>query len=141
MKGQKLFKTSSTLMIFGGAACFLIGCFALFGTFNVTNLKGAALTLMSILAILGGAAEFLGGSIGTKASTMPDPSKIKYSFMLGILTLLFSLIVIIYSLAKTGGLIDIAVIVHFFAGLIIAIMYLVGLTRFKNALDDLIKGK
>lgn len=141
MKGQKLFQASSTLMILGGGACFLIGFFALFGTFNVTDLSGAALKLMSILAILGGAAEFLGGSIGTKASTMPDVSKIKYSYMLGMLTVLFFLAVIVYSLAKTGGVIDTAVIVCFIAGFVVPILYLIGLNRFKKALQDLMNGK
>ncbi|MEG1404874.1 MAG: hypothetical protein RSC52_05140, partial [Oscillospiraceae bacterium] len=72
------------------------------------------------------------GGVGIKASSSPSVPKIKASLILGLLVFLLSLASTIYNLVSveiTGVAIISAII-----GLIIPVLYLVAIFKFKNAL-------
>ena len=85
MKGQKMLKVCSILMIIGGAFVALTGILAIAGlSILLSGLGGAAVAIMTIAVIvgcLGGALELAAGIVGVKAAGMPSVGKIKAAFV------------------------------------------------------------
>ncbi len=143
MKGQKLLKVCSILMIIGGGILLLFAILAVAGVGLVaaaTDL-GAGLTAVAILAIIlsfaGAAIELVAGIVGVKAANMPSAGKIKAALVLGILVLLISLYNSITTIVADGfG----AGIFGLIIGAVLPVLYIVGVIQFKNALIELLGG-
>ncbi|MEG1908324.1 MAG: hypothetical protein RR147_01890 [Oscillospiraceae bacterium] len=136
MKGQKMLKVCGILMVIFGALALLISILGVLGVGLLAAASeeslGMAATLMLIVGILGCALELVTGIVGIKASSSPSVPKIKASLILGLLVFLLSLASTIYNLVSveiTGVAIISAII-----GLIIPVLYLVAIFKFKNAL-------
>ncbi len=143
MKGQKMLKVCSILMIIGGAFVTLTGILMIAGlSILLSGLGGAAVAIMTIAVIvgcLGGALELAAGIVGVKAAGMPSVGKIKAALVLGILVIVMALFSNIYTLV-TADQITFSSFLSACLGLVIPVLYLVGLVQFKNALVALLSG-
>ncbi|MEG2072576.1 MAG: hypothetical protein RRY47_05270, partial [Oscillospiraceae bacterium] len=89
MKGQKMLKVCSILMVIFGALALLISILGVLGVGLLAAAAeegiGMAATLMLVVGILGCALEFVTGIIGIKAASSPSVPKIKASLIFGLL--------------------------------------------------------
>lgn len=143
MKGQKMLKVCSILMIIGGGlvllgAIFLSGLLGLLAAETGGTLQSLAIVAI-IISIAGPAIELVAGIIGVKAAGMPSVGKIKASLILGLLVVLLALFNNIYGFIING--VNVNGIVGLLLGLVVPVLYLVGLIQFKNALIELLSGE
>ena len=144
LKGQKMLKVCSILMIIGGALVLLISIFGLVGVIAAASAGldigmsiGAAYGAMAI-AIVSSAIELVAGIIGVQAAKMPSVGKIKASLIMGLLVALLSLVSSIMSIVSAGF--EVSDIVSLLLGLVVPVLYIVGVIQYKNALLELMGG-
>lgn len=143
MKGQQMLKVCSILMIIGGGivllgAIFVSGLLSIIASAANGELQALAI-LAIVIAILGPALELAAGIVGVKAAGMPSVGKIKAALVLGLLVVLLSLFNNIYSFIVDG--VDVSAVIGLLLGLVVPVLYLVGLIQFKNALVELLSGE
>lgn len=144
IKGQKMLKVCSILMIVFGSLALLVSLLGVLGL----SLLGGAVAGAEGAAALGGIAlilfvvacassilELAAGIVGVKAAKEPSINGIKASAILGIIILAISVISVIYTfINSTFDLTDLI-------GLIIPTLYVVGVIQYKNGLLALLSGE
>ena len=147
LKGQKMLKVCSILMIIGGALMLLISIIGILGVaaaFSIVTEEemgmsaGAAYGTM-VVGIVSAAIELVAGIVGVKAAKMPSVGKIKASFILGLVVAVLSLASSIYSFVTTG--VDLSAIAGLVLGLVVPVLYLMGVNQYKNALQAMLAGE
>ena len=144
IKGQKMLKVCSILMIVFGSLALLVSLLgvlglsllggAVAGAEGAAALGGIALILF-IVACAGSILELAAGIVGVKAAKEPSINGIKTSAILGIVILAISVISVIYTfINSTFDLTDLI-------GLIIPTLYVVGVIQYKNGLLALLSGE
>lgn len=152
LKGQKMLKVCSILMIIGGAISLLVSILGLvtlsaaasLGAAMGANLDaelgmsmGAAYAVM-VVAIVASGIELAAGIVGVQTAKMPSVAKIKASLILGLVVALLNLAASIYSMVMGGSFAN--EIVSLLLGLVIPVLYIVGIIQYKNALLELLGG-
>lgn len=146
LKGQKMLKVCSILMIIGGALLLLLSIIGLAGVvaaFAVATPEelgmsaGAAYGSMAV-GIASAVIELVAGIVGVKAAKMPSVGKIKASLILGLLVAVLSLISSISGIVTSGftG----SAVAGLVLGLVVPVLYVVGVIQYKNALVELLGG-
>lgn len=143
MKGQQMLKVCSILMIIGGALNLLLAIIVIAGlAVLMAALEGAGAALLvaaMVAACLGGALELAAGIVGVKAAEMPSVGKIKAALILGILVVVLCLFNLITNVVSEGF--TTSSIITMLLGVVVPILYLVGLIQYKNALVALLSGE
>lgn len=144
IKGKKMLKVCSILMIIFGSLALLVSVLGILGMGilggAVAGSNGAAAfagiaLIIFLVACAGAILELVAGIIGLKATKEPSINGIKASAILGIIILVVSVISIVYALAtSTFELTDLI-------GLIVPVLYVVGVIQYKNGLLALLSGE
>lgn len=143
LKGQKMLKVCSILMIIGAALALLVtimgfvGIAALDAAFD-GEISGSSAYLWLVVALVAGAIQLVAGIVGIQAAKMPSVNKIKLSLIFGLIVVVLSLISSISSIVSNGF--SGSAITGLLIGLVIPALYLVGLMQYKNALVALLSG-
>lgn len=144
LKGQKMLKVCSILMIIGGALVLVLGVIGLLGIAAVAA-AGADLGMAAgetysavIISVVSGAIELAAGIVGVKAAKMPSVGKIKASLIMGLLVALLSLVSSIMNIVSDGF--QASDILGLLLGLVVPVLYIVGVIQYKNALLELLGG-
>lgn len=142
MKGQKMLKVCGILMIIGAAFALIVAVLAIIGAAVLLADGGGSLLAAAVIAVviscIGGIIQLAAGIVGVKAANMPSVGKIKAAVILGILVIVLSLYSSIYSIVTDGF--AAADLVSIVLGLIIPVLYVVGVIQYKNALLELLNG-
>lgn len=143
LKGQKMLKVCGILMIIGGVLNLVLGIItvaglalllaALEGSFGVLLIAAMA------AALLGGALELAAGIVGVKAAEMPSVGKIKAALILGLLVLILCLFSFISSVVADGF--SLSSVVSLIFGIVVPVLYIMGVIQYKNALVALLSGE
>ncbi len=145
LKGQKMLKVCSILMIVFGIIGAVFAVLILTGTIALNAVNGGLglLVFLSVLSVVAAGAEIAAGFVGKGAAKMPSVGKIKASLVLGLIVLLFSLAGSIYNFVYTAQLGESQLynIIGLFTGAVIPALFLVGLIQYKNALVALLSGE
>ncbi len=139
MKGQKMLKVCSILMIVGGGIAAVLSVLAILGAAALAA-AGALETFLLIaviLAVLGAGIELAAGIVGVKAAGMPSVGKIKASVIMGILVVVMSIASNVFNYSLTGKFDVVSIVL----GLVLPVLYLIGVFKFKNALVALLSGE
>ncbi len=139
MKGQKMLKVCSILMIVGGGIAAVLSVLAILGAAALAT-AGALETFLLIavvLAVLGAGIELAAGIVGVKAAGMPSVGKIKASVIMGILVVVMSIASNVFNYSLTGKFDVVSIVL----GLVLPVLYLIGVFKFKNALVALLSGE
>lgn len=144
LKGQKLLKVIGILMIiFGGLSLlFSIGIGFAAALILVSTIGSAALIMLGALPIVSAALELAAGIVGVSAAGMPSVRKIRTAVVLGVLVLVLSVASLAYSAINSAamGVNTYTIALDVVSGLVIPVLYLVGVFRYKNALVKLLTG-
>ena len=143
LKGQKMLKVCSILMIIGAAFVLVFAIVGLLGvaTLDVVSggeVSGTGLYLGLIVSLIAAAIQLVAGIVGVQAAKMPSVNKIKLSLIFGLLVVVLSLISSISSIVSNGF--SGSAMSGLLIGLVIPALYLVGLIQYKNALVALLSG-
>lgn len=139
MKGQKMLKVCSILMIVGGGIAAVLSVLAILGAAALAT-AGALETFLLIaviLAVLGAGIELAAGIVGVKAAGMPSVGKIKASVIMGILVVVMSIASNVFNYTLNGKFDVVSIVL----GLVLPVLYLIGVFKFKNALVALLSGE
>ena len=139
MKGQKMLKVCSILMIVGGGIAAVLSVLAILGAAALAA-AGALETFLLIaviLAVLGAGIELAAGIVGVKAAGMPSVGKIKASVIMGILVVVMSIVSNVFNYSLNGKFDVVSIVL----GLVLPVLYLIGVFKFKNALVALLSGE
>ena len=144
LKGQKMLKVFSFLMIVFGFIGAVFAVLALTGSIAISAAYEGmgVLVILSIAAVVATVLEIVAGFVGKGAANMPSVGKIKAALVLGVLVLILTLASSIYNImttATTGGS-QVNNIIGIFTGAVIPVLYLTGLIKYKNALVALMSG-
>ena len=145
LKGQKLLKIIGILMIICGALSTVLTVISIGPIIYVANAIGGIVPIILTLAVplIASVIELVAGIVGVKAAGMPSVSKIKTAVILGIGILVLSLVSIAYSTVLSSALGNSItdIVIDAVAGLVIPVLYLVAVFRYKNALVRLLNGE
>ncbi|MDR0952201.1 MAG: hypothetical protein LBM18_04685 [Oscillospiraceae bacterium] len=132
MKGQKLLKVCSILLIIGGALNVLFGA--------IGAAAGAVVgAFILIVPFIIAAIQLAAGIVGVKTSNEPGEDSFRTAMTLIVLMIIFSLVYSIYNLAQTTGMyagFSGAAVANILLGLLVPALYLVGLLQYRSALSE-----
>ena len=156
IKGQKMLKVIGILLIIFGAIG-LVGSIISVSGMSAINALAAEyelgnipmlLTVSTILAVVYAAIELVAGIVGVKAAGTPSVGKIKLSLILALVILVLAIASIIMSIMASNEMVSIigtgtgiaSTIISIVTGLVMPVLYLVSVFRYKNALVALMGG-
>lgn len=144
LKGQKLLKVIGILMIICGAASLVMTAMSIGPIIYVANAAGGIVPIILTLVVpfIASTVELAGGIVGVKAAGMPSVSKIKTAVVLGVVILVLSVVSISYNALMFSALGSnvTSIIIDAVSGLVIPVLYLVAVFKYKNALIKLLNG-
>ena len=134
MKGQKILKVTSILMIIGGVIAVVVGVLAILGISALAALSGSAegtglLYASSILVTVASVIQFIAGIKGISACS--DPQKAASCIKWGIIIAILAIISMIIGLVG-GGTFSIASLV---LNLLLPGLYVYGAMQMKGAVS------
>lgn len=141
LKGQKMLKVCSILMIIGGALALIVSILGFVGVAAAATLfeEGIASAYLWVtLALVASIVQLVAGIVGVQAAKMPSVNKIKLSLIFGLLVVVLSLVSSIATIVSEGF--SGSALTSLLIGLVIPALYLVGLIQYKNALVALLSG-
>lgn len=144
LKGQKLLKVIGILMIICGAASLVMTAMSIGPIIYVANAAGGIVPIILTLVVpfIASTVELAGGIVGVKAAGMPSVSKIKTAVALGVVILVLSVVSIAYNalmFSALGSSVT-SIVIDAVSGLVIPVLYLVAVFKYKNALIKLLNG-
>lgn len=141
-----MLKVCSILMIIGGALALLLSALGFAGVAAAASLLDGEATaevttayIWLAVAIVASIIELVAGIVGVQAAKMPSANKIKLSLVLGLLVVVISLASSISSIITAGF--STSTITSLLTGLVVPVLYLIGLIQYKNALVALLSGE
>lgn len=144
LKGQKLLKVIGILMIICGAASLVMTAMSIGPIIYVANAAGGIVPIILTLVVpfIASTVELAGGIVGVKAAGMPSVSKIKTAVVLGVVILVLSVVSIAYNALMFSALGSnvTSIVIDAVSGLVIPVLYLVAVFKYKNALIKLLNG-
>ncbi len=144
LKGQKMLKVCSILMIIGAALALIVSIMGFVGIAALNavfegEIAGFGTYLLLVVALVSAVVQLVAGIVGVQAAKMPSVNKIKLSLIFGLLVVVLSLISSISSIVNNGF--SGSAMTSLLIGLVIPALYLVGLIQYKNALVALMSGE
>lgn len=144
LKGQKLLKVIGILMIICGAASLVMTAMSIGPIIYVANAAGGIVPIILTLVVpfIASTVELAGGIVGVKAAGMPSVSKIKTAVALGVVILVLSVVSIAYNALMFSALGSnvTSIVIDAVSGLVIPVLYLIAVFKYKNALIKLLNG-